>query len=183
GLELEAEAFGQLRGRLPVALDEALLAEFDQVVEGLASFRDRERREQDPPELELDGAALRDLERPGHGVLEPWEVLRHLLWRLEEELVRVEAPVLGVLERVARLDAEQRLVRVRILRVEVVHVAGRDERQPGFLGERDQLRVHTLLLGDTGVLDLDIGRVAPEDLREAVEIGARILSSTLDQRP
>ena len=115
-LQLEAEALGQLGRRLAVASDEALLAQLDEVVERVPPLRHRVRRQQDPAELELDVAALRDLERPRERVLEPGEVGGHLLRRLEEELVRVEAPVARVLERVARLDAEQRLVRVRVRR-------------------------------------------------------------------
>ena len=102
--------------------------------------------------------------------------------RLEEELVGVELPVLRVLERVAGLDAEERLVRVRVGGVEVVDVAGRDERQAHLLGERDQLRVQRLLLLEPGVLDLDVGRVAPEYLREPVEVGVRVGVAALVER-
>ena len=59
----------------------------------------------------------------------PGEVERHLVRRLEEELVRLEAPVARVLERVARLDAEKRLVAVGVGGVEIVDVAGGDQRQ------------------------------------------------------
>ena len=47
----------------PVAPLEPLLAQLDEVVEGVAVVRDRELRKQDRPELDLDRAALRDLER------------------------------------------------------------------------------------------------------------------------
>ena len=181
-LELEPEPLGQLGGHRPVATSEALLAELDEVVEGVPALGHRERRQQDPPELELDVAALRHLERARHRVLETGEVARHLLGRLEEELVRVEAPVRRVLERVAGLDAEERLVRERVLGVEVVDVSGRDERKPGLLCEGDQLRVDLVLLGEPGVLDLDVRRVAAEDLDEAVEIAGRVLRAALRER-
>jgi hypothetical protein len=45
-------------------------------------------------------------------------------------VVGVELPAIRVLERVAGLDAEQRLVCARVLGAEVVDVAGRDEREP-----------------------------------------------------
>ena len=181
-LELEPEPFGQLGGHRPVATSEALLAELDEVVEGVPALGHREGRQQDPPELELDVAALRHLERARHRVLEPGEVAGHLLGRLEEELVRVEAPVRRVLERVAGLDAEERLVGERVLGVEVVDVSGRDERKPGLLREGDQLRVDLVLLGEPGVLDLDVRRVAAEDLHEAVEIAGRVLRAALRER-
>ena len=182
-LQLEAEAIGQLGRRVSVAPGEALLAELDEVVERVPALGHGERRQQDAAELELDVAALGHLERPRHRVLEAGEVAGHLLGRLEEELVRVELPVRRVLERVARLDAEKRLVRERVVGVEVVDVTGRHEREPRLGGERDQLRVHLLLLGEPGVLELDVGRVAPEDLDEAIEIRAGVLRPPLRERP
>ena len=181
-LQLEAEAVGELRRRLPVALAEPLLAELDEVVEGVASFRHREGRKQDAAELELDRAALGDLERARHGVLEPGEVAGHLLLRLEEVLVRVEAPVAGVLERVAGLDAEERLVGVRVLGVEVVDVARCHQRETCLLGQRDELGVEHGLLLEACVLDLDVGRVAAEDLHEPVEVGVRVAVAVLGER-
>jgi hypothetical protein len=82
--------------------------------------------------------------------------------------------VVRILERVARLDAEQRLVRARVLVKQVVDVAGRDQRQPGRAGQLRELRVDPLLDLETGVLDLDVGRLLAEDLREPVEVGLRV---------
>ena len=90
-LELEAEAVRQLGRRRAVAPAETLLAELHEIVERVAALGDRVRGKQDPAELDLDVAALGDLERPRHGVLETREVAGHLVRRLEEELVRVEA--------------------------------------------------------------------------------------------
>ena len=134
-LELELEPLGQLGGDAVVALREALLAQLDEVVEGVAPFRRRELRQQDPVERDLDVAAVGDLERAPHRVLVPGKVERHLLGRLEVELVGAELPVVRVLQRVARLDAEERLVRVGVGGVEVVDVARRDERQAALGGE------------------------------------------------
>jgi hypothetical protein len=94
----------------------------------------------------------------------------------------LEAPALRVLERVAGLDAEQRLVRARVFVLEVVHVAGRDEPEPGALGELRQLRVDPLLRLEVRVLHLDVGVVLAEDLDEPVEIGSRIGGPLLLQR-
>jgi hypothetical protein len=80
---------------------QAFFAELDEVLEGVLALRDREARQQDLPQLELDVAALGDLQRAPHRLLVAREVQRHLLRRLEEELVGVELPMVGVLERVA----------------------------------------------------------------------------------
>ena len=130
-LQLELEAVLELRRHRSVALLQALLAELDEVVEGVAPVRRREVRQVDAPELDRDGAALGDLERPPDRLRVVGEVLGHLVRRLEVELVGVEPPAVRVGERVAGLDAEQRLVRARVLVAEVVDVAGGDERQPG----------------------------------------------------
>ena len=73
-------------------------------------------------------------------------------------------------------------MRARVLVAEVVDVAGGDERQPGRLGELRELRVDPLLRLEPGVLDLDVGRVAAEDLDEPVEVGGGVLRPDLLER-
>ena len=162
--KLEAQALLELGRDAVVALPEALLAELDEVVEGVAPVRGRVGRQEDPPELHRHVAALGDLERAADGVRIVGEVGRHLLGRLEEELVGVEAPVVRVRERVARLDAEERLVRARVLVAQVVDVAGRDERQAHRLRDRGELPVDPLLHLEPRVLDLQVDRIRPEDV-------------------
>jgi hypothetical protein len=67
------------------------------------------------------------------------KVVRHLGRGLEVEVVGLEAPVVRVLERVARLDAEQSLVGARVLAAQVVDVPGRDRRQARLRREPSQL--------------------------------------------
>ena len=182
-LQLEAQAVVELRARAAVALHEPALTELDEVLEGIAPTGHRELRQADPPELELDVATLGDLEAPAHRVLVAWEVERHLGGRLEVELVRAEAPAIRVLQRVARLDAEQRVVAERVRRVEVVDVAGRDERQLLLRGEPGKPLVRELLRLEPDVLQLDVRRVAPKDLGEAVELGLGVRVAMLAERP
>jgi hypothetical protein len=85
-------------------------------------------------------------------------------------VVGLEAPVVRVAERVARLDAEERLVGARVLVAEVVDVAGRDGGQPPLRGELDELRVDPLLDVEVRVLELDVDVVAAEDLLEPLEL-------------
>ncbi len=163
-LQLELQAVGELRRHRSVALLQAFFAKLDEVVEGIPIVRDRVRGEQDPAQLHRDVAALGDLERARDGLGVVGEVLRHLGRGLEVELVGVEAPVVRVGQRVARLDAEERLVRPRVLVAEVVHVARSDERQTRGLRELRQVGVDPLLDLEPGVLDLEIGRIRPEDV-------------------
>ena len=75
-LQLELEPLAQLGRHLVVAATEALLAELDEVVERVAAVGRRELRQQDAAELDLDVAALGDLERAAHRVLLAREVER-----------------------------------------------------------------------------------------------------------
>src|SRR6266511_1568070 len=181
-LQLVAEPVVQLGCDRFVALLQAFLAELDEVVEHLAPVWDRVLRQQDPAELDLDVAAFRDLERAPQRVLVPREVERDLVLRLEVEVIGVELPVVRVLQRVARLDAEQRFVCACILVSEVVHVAGGDERQVRARGKLDELGIDPLLRLEVRVLQLDVGVVAAEDLREPVEVGGRVLRAALLER-
>ena len=181
-LELELQALDQL-GRHPVvALGEAGLAQLDEVVERIAVAGRRELRQQDSAQLDLDVAAVGDLERATHRILVPGEVERHFLRGLEVELVRPELPVIGVLQRVARLDAEQRLVRVRVRCVEVVDVARRNERQAALGGEPRQRLEDRLLDVEVPVLELDVRVVATEDLLQPVELHLGVAHPGVDDR-
>jgi len=66
---------------------QAFFAEFDEEVEGLAPVGHRELGQQDPAELELDVAALGDLERAAKRVVVAGEVAGHLGGCLEEEVI------------------------------------------------------------------------------------------------
>ena len=183
GLELEAQPLVELRGRGAVALDEALLAQLDEVVERVAAFRHGEARQPDPAELELDVAALGDLEAAAHGVLVSGEVERHLGRGLEVELLGAEAPAVRVLERVAGLDAEKRVVAVRVGRFEVVDVSGGDELEAAPLGELREAAEGGLLHVEPDVLQLDVRVVRAEDLRQPVELGLGVAVAALGERP
>ena len=65
---------------------------------------------------------------------------------------------------------------------EVVDVARRDERELCLGGELDELRVDALLDVEAGVLELDVGVLAAEDLGEPVEVGARVGRPVLLER-
>ena len=170
------------RRDVAVALRRAGLDELDEVVERVAAVGRVEARQEDPVELDLDVAPLGHLERAPHRVVEAGEVERHLLRRLEVEVVGLEFPVVRVLERVARLDAEQRLVGARVLGAEVVDVARRDGRQVALAGERDELGHDPRLHVEVRVLELDVDLVAAEDLLEPVELGLGVVAAALLER-
>ena len=75
-LQLELEPLAELGRLLPVPLDEPRLAELDELVERVAAVGERELRQQDLAQLDLDRAALRDLERARERVRVVREVAR-----------------------------------------------------------------------------------------------------------
>ncbi len=77
-LQLVLEALLQFRGDLVVTLRETPLTLLDEIVERVAAFWDVELGQQDLAELDLDVAALGDLERPPHRLGVVREVERHL---------------------------------------------------------------------------------------------------------
>ena len=78
----------------------------------------------------------------------------HLLGRLQEELIPGVAQALRIVDRLARADAEQDVVRLVIALLQVMHVVGADERQVEIARERQQPLVDDLLLLDALVLHL-----------------------------
>src|SRR5262249_18178684 len=110
------------------------------------------------------------------------EVLGHLGGRLEEEVVGLEAPVVRVLERVAGLDAEERLVRACVFVAEVVDVAGRDRRQLALAGELDELREDAVLDRQVRVLQLDVDAGWAERFLESYEFRFRVGRTVLLER-
>ena len=89
------------------------------------------------------------------GVFELAEQLHHLVARLEVEIGRVPTHAVGVVHRLAGLDAEQDFVRAGVLFAEVVGIVGGDEREAGFLREAVELGGEALVLFEVVVLDFE----------------------------
>ena len=87
----------------------------------------------------------------------------HLFGRLQVELLGREPPALRVAHRRAGLDAEERLVRSRVPRLEVVRVVGAHDRRADRLGDVDGPGRHPPLFVEAVGLDLHEVVVAAED--------------------
>ncbi len=94
------------------------------------------------------------------------EDVPHLRRGLEVELVAVELEALGVVERRARLHAQQRRVALGVVLVRVVQVVRGDEREVELLREAQQVVHHAALDVEAVVHDLGEEVLLAEDVAE-----------------
>ena len=116
-------------------------------------------------ELDLHVAALRDL----MGVVQRLPGIRkqgaHLHLALDEELpARIPHPVL-IRELLACLNAQQNIVRLRVLGVRIVNIVGGDQRDPQALAHGHERHVHLLLVLIAVVLKLEEETSLSEDIQ------------------
>ena len=170
--ELVVEALADLGRRVgPVPARDALLAELAQAGALGGAVRQRVGGQQIRAEVEAHVAALRDLHGGGAGLGVVLEALVHLLAGLEVELVAAVAHAVLVVEVALRLDAEQGVVRVRVLVTQVVDVVGGDGAEVCLLREHGEPRQQLALLGQSRVLQLDEDVLGAEQVRQAADLG------------
>ena len=125
-----------------------------------------ERRQHGLAELDVDVGPLGDPQRVVARLGHLGEQRAHLGRGLQVELLGVELEPVGVVAGRPRLHAQQRVVRLGVVAVDVVAVVGGQQRRPDVLGDLDQLGVRLVLLGEAVVLQFDEEVVLPEDLLE-----------------
>ena len=167
--------------RVAVAQAQALAStSVAQVVALVLAVRRRVARDELLAELDLDVAALGDLERGLQRLGPLGERVRHLLVGLEEELVGLEGHLRRG-ERGLRLHAQQRRVVVVVLAAQVVDVGGGDERAADLAGDPHDVLVGHVLLGDAVLLDLEVDVVGAEDVEQLVDVGAGLVDAAVGQ--
>jgi hypothetical protein len=143
---------------------QALSRQVTEVVGRGAPVRRRERRQVEAIRVEGHRAALRDRGGVGHGLGAPrGEARLHLVRILDVELVVVEPHPALVLKRLAHADAEQDLVRERVVAAQVVAVVGRHRGGAGLRGQPQEVRNDRGLLGKAVVHQLDVEIALAED--------------------
>ena len=130
--------------------------------------------------FDLDVAAGGDVESPSERVRNFAEDLGHLLSGFEIELVCGELHAMRIAHGLAGLNAEQELLGVGILVMQVVTIVGGDEGNARFLGEAEQIPVDTYLDGQALVLDFEEEVALAEDVAEAVGIFAGLVEFFFD---
>ena len=152
-----------LRDRVVTFL-KPLLAELLKVLLRGFPIRDVKLRQLGVAELDLHAAALRyplcilnRLRRVG-------KQSRHFLGGLDIILPARIAHAVFIGDLLSRLDAEQHIVRLRILRARVVTVICRNEPDPGLLRQTQKACVHLLLFLETVVLQFQVKVIFSEDV-------------------
>ncbi len=154
-----------LAGFRSVAALEPLGRELLQIVLlALDLGRDREGRKLHALGVERELAALRDRERVPERLGRVPEERFHLLGRLHVELVGREAKAVGIQHRLPGLDAEEHLVRLRVLAGEVVAVVGRDDRDPHLPAQGENSPRRGLLVGEPVVLNFQEVVIGAEEI-------------------
>ena len=152
--------FGML---VAVALGKALLAKLPQIGQRIIARRELEFRQVILAECEFDVAALRDAERILIRLRHVRKEAAHLLLGFEVILLAAEAHPVGIVHGLAHLDAHQHVLRVGVLRAEIVRVVRHDERKPRLARHAQQPLIDLPFLGKALILELEEEIPRPED--------------------
>ncbi len=100
---------------------------------------------------------------------------RHLVRRLDVELVRIELEPLRIVHRPGRLHAQQDLVRPAVLILDIVRVVRRNQRNVQVLLHPEHRLGHRLIRPQPVVLHLQKEVPAPEHLLKPARSRPRLL--------
>ena len=165
--EFVVEPLLRRRRRRAVAPLEPFLAEFPQVFARGEAVRRRVAREIARFEIECHVAAFRDRHAVLDRARQVAEPRRHLLAGLEIKLLRAEAHPPFVGERLARVDAEQHLVRGRVVGRAVMDVVRRHHLQARLRRHAREPFQARFLLRQPVVLHLDEEILLAQEVRVA----------------
>ena len=136
----------------PVTEMESFGDQFAQVTLARKMLRWTEDRIMEFAELNLDIALLGHFQRIAHRLRDLVKAGLHLLSRAQIKLLGGVVHPLGVGKLCLRADANQAIVGVRVVFLDVMNVVGGDELDSEFLGKRNQNSVHLGLLRDAVIL-------------------------------
>jgi hypothetical protein len=136
-------------------------------------FRHSKFRERIRNPVDLHVAAMRDVDGPAERVRYFTKHPRHLFRGLEIKLVRLKLHAVRVAHGLAGLNTEQHFLSVRVVMVQIVAIVRGDQRNPGFLGQPHDFRIHALVDFQVLILNLQEEIVLTKDVAQAVGVLAR----------
>ena len=112
----------------------------------------------------------------------PRKRLHHLIVCLEVELIRLKAHAFGVVNRLARLNAEHDVVHLGVLALGVVDVVGRDDLDAYLSRNLDEQRIDAPLLFYAVVLEFDVEVARLEHVAQHNRIVFRLFIVVFEQQ-
>ena len=119
--------------------------------------------------VQLEVAALGDGQCSFQYVFAAVKKPRHLAGALDEKLVAVEFEPVLVIDRLARLHADQHVLRVRVILTEIMAVIGRHHGNAQLFFQAEKIGVDAVLFGQPLVLNFHEEVIRAKDL--AIEAG------------
>ncbi len=123
--------------------------------------------------FEAQSAALGDVERARQDLRRVLEHAIHLVVALDEELRALKLHPRGIVNRLARLNAQHHILRMRIVLAKIVAVVGRHQRQPEILLQLEKSRMDLVLHRQALILNLEIKIVLAENVDKSSGSRAR----------
>ena len=157
-------AVGTAVGPIGIALLQARQAQLAQILLGRLALGQREHRKMPLAQLQFDVDAVGDFLRASQGVVQAGKGRVHLLGAAEIELVALHPHAVGVGAELARVDAQQDVLGLGVLAVDVVDVAGGHQGNAQPMGHLDRPLHRQPLRFQVVVLNLDVVVVAEEFL-------------------
>ena len=157
------------------ALHESFAHDFLEVRVGGVSLRNLEFRKRIADPLNFHVAAIGDRHRARHRIRQFAKHLRHFLAALEIKLVRGEFHARPVAHGLARLNAHQYFLGVRIRLRQIMAIVGRHQRDAAFLGEANQIAIDPNVLFEPLVLHFEEEILFPENIAQAVRSYFRLV--------
>ena len=109
-------------------------------------------------------AAFRDAQGAGKHVGRVFEDLVHFVMALDEKARALELHAIGVLNRLAGLNAQHHVLRVRVVLAEIVAVVGGDQRKAKIFFQTEQVGVDAVFLFQALVLNFQEEIVRAENI-------------------
>ncbi|KFM93090.1 hypothetical protein DJ90_2785 [Paenibacillus macerans] len=143
--------------QMAVALLQPFFAQLSQIALRGQPFRNRAvSRQNMAAEFQLKLAALGYFYRVGQRLGHMREQRGHLIPGFQVELVRVHFEPVFVVDRFAGADANEHILNLGVLPVQVMHIVGGRQFDPRLLRQLNKLEVYLFLLRQTVILQLQI---------------------------
>src|SRR6266699_475103 len=176
------EALLRLPLELRNACGKALPDNCFEIARGGMPFGDFELRERIGDALDLDVAARSDVHGAAQRFRKLAENMGHFRRALEVELVGLELHAVRVAHGLAGLDAQEHVLRVSVVMVEVMSIVGGNQWDTSLFRKPNQFAVDILFDRQSLILNFEKEIAFAEDIAQTIGILARLIVLLIDDR-